>query len=190
MAYWISYFHSLCLSCTGSTYAPFVHVTLQSFPLRGELRSPVPLMKSLSLWPIWPIDCEKWQHGSSQGSLQEASWVSTCLFTLLSFSARGTCVCFCVCSVTQSCLTLWEYMDCSSPGSSVQGISQARILEWVAMSFPRKSSWPRDWTQVSYSTGWFFTTEPLGKHLILYVTNRLFREGEGSVEHTWIRSQN
>ena len=40
-------------------------------------------------------------------------------------------------------------MDCSLPGSSVHGISQARILEWVAISFSRGSSWPRDWTHIS-----------------------------------------
>ena len=41
-------------------------------------------------------------------------------------------------------------MDCSPPGSSVHGTSQARILEWVAISFSRRSSWPRDRTQVSW----------------------------------------
>ena len=40
-------------------------------------------------------------------------------------------------------------MDCSPPGSSVHGVSQARILEWVAICFSRWSSQPRDWTQVS-----------------------------------------
>ena len=40
-------------------------------------------------------------------------------------------------------------MDCSPPGSSVHGIHQARILEWVAISFSRGSSQPRDWTRVS-----------------------------------------
>ena len=44
------------------------------------------------------------------------------------------CVCVCV-IVTQSCLTLCDPMDCSQPGSSVHGILQARILEWVAMPF-------------------------------------------------------
>ena len=39
---------------------------------------------------------------------------------------------------------------CSPPGSSVHGIFQARILEWVAISFSKRSSWLRDWTQVSY----------------------------------------
>ena len=40
-------------------------------------------------------------------------------------------------------------MDCSPPGSSVHGISQARILEWIAVSFSKVSSWPRDWTCIS-----------------------------------------
>ena len=50
------------------------------------------------------------------------------------------CVCVCVYSVAQLCPTLCGRMDCSLPGSSVHGISQARILEWVATSFPRGSS--------------------------------------------------
>ena len=47
-------------------------------------------------------------------------------------------------------------MDCSPPGSSVQGIFQARTLEWVAISFSRGSSQPRDWTWVSCTAGRFF----------------------------------
>ena len=58
--------------------------------------------------------------------------------------------------VAQSCPTLCNPMSCSQPGSSVHGISQARILEWVAISFSKRSSWPRDWTQVSYIAGRFF----------------------------------
>ena len=50
----------------------------------------------------------------------------------------------------QLCLTLLDPLDCSQPGSSVHGILQARILEWVAISFSRGSSQPRDQTQVSY----------------------------------------
>ena len=59
--------------------------------------------------------------------------------------------------VTQSCLTLCNLMDCSLPGSSVHGILQARVLEWVAISFSRGSSRPRDRTQVSCIAGRFFT---------------------------------
>ena len=54
-----------------------------------------------------------------------------------------------VCVCAQSCPILCNPMDCSPPGSSVHRIFQARILEWVAISFFRGSSWPRDWTLVS-----------------------------------------
>ena len=50
----------------------------------------------------------------------------------------------------QSCPTLCDPMDCSPPGSSVHGILQARILEWVAIPSSRGSSQCRDWTHVSY----------------------------------------
>ena len=50
--------------------------------------------------------------------------------------------------LAQSCPTLCDPMDCSLPGSSIHGIFQARVLEWVAISFSRGSSWPRDQTQV------------------------------------------
>ena len=52
--------------------------------------------------------------------------------------------------------SLWP-MDCSLPGSSVRGIFQASILEWVTISSPRGSSWPRKWTWVSCIAGRFFT---------------------------------
>ena len=55
--------------------------------------------------------------------------------------------------VSQSCLTLCDPMDCTVPG-----ILQARILEWVPFPFCRRSSQPRDWTQVSGIAGRFFTS--------------------------------
>ena len=71
----------------------------------------------------------------------------------------------------QSCPILHDPMDGSLPGSSVHGVIQARILEWVAMPSSRGSSWPRDWTNVSCGSciaGRFFTTEPPGKpHILL-----------------------
>ena len=63
----------------------------------------------------------------------------------------------CIVLVAQSCLTLCDSLDCSPPGSSVHGILQARMLEWVAIPFSRRSSWPRDQTQVSHIAGRFFT---------------------------------
>ena len=62
-----------------------------------------------------------------------------------------------VSEVTQLCLTLFNPMDYSLPGSSVHGMFQARVLEWVAISFSRRSSWPRDWTLVSCIVGRHFT---------------------------------
>ena len=62
-----------------------------------------------------------------------------------------------VSEVTQSCLTLFNPMDCSLPGSSIYRIFQARILEWVAVSFSRRSSQPKDWTWVSRIVGRCFT---------------------------------
>ena len=65
--------------------------------------------------------------------------------------------------VAQSCLTLCNLMDCSLPGFSIHGIFQARILEWVAISFSKRSSWPRDWTQVSCIVGRCFTVWAIRK---------------------------
>ena len=63
---------------------------------------------------------------------------------------------------------LWPH-DYSMPRSSVHGISQARILEWVALSFSRGSSWSRDQTCVSCLAGRFFTTKPPGKPKIVLI---------------------
>ena len=59
--------------------------------------------------------------------------------------------------VTQWCPTLCDPMDYSLPGSSVHGILQARILEWVAISFSRGSSWSRAWTPISCIAHRLFT---------------------------------
>ena len=55
--------------------------------------------------------------------------------------------------IAQLCLTLCNPKECSPPGSSIHGILQARVLEWVAISFSRGSSQPRDQTQVSHIAG-------------------------------------
>ena len=63
----------------------------------------------------------------------------------------------------QLCLTLCDPMDCSPPASSVRGFLQARIHEWVAISFSRGSSQLRDWTRVCHSAGRFLQSEPPGQ---------------------------
>ena len=70
--------------------------------------------------------------------------------------------------VAHLCPTLCDPVDCSPPGSSVHGFSQARMLALVAIFFSRGSSRPRDWTCVSCIAGRFFTTEPPGKSIIGY----------------------
>ena len=83
--------------------------------------------------------------------------------SLQSFLFPNKCIkkSMCVKSL-QSCLTLCNPMDCSPPGSSVHGILQARILEWVAMPSSRGSSPPRDWTRVSCFLCWQMGSLPPG----------------------------
>ena len=78
-------------------------------------------------------------------------------------------------SVAQSCLTLCDLMDCSPPGSSVHGILQARILEWLASPFSRGSSWPKDQTQSPVLQADSLPSETSGKEITmgtLYVHNQ------------------
>ena len=85
------------------------------------------------------------------------------LLVLLSSSLPHACMCA---LSLQLCLTLSDPMDCSPPGSSVHGILQARILEWVAMLSSRGSSPLRNRTHTTCDSciiDRFFTTEPPGK---------------------------
>ena len=68
--------------------------------------------------------------------------------------------------VAKSYPTLCDPMECSLPGSSVREIFQARILQWVTISFFRGSSGPRDRTRTSCLAGGFFTTEPPWKLIV------------------------
>ena len=99
-----------------------------------------------------PMDCSllgSSLHGISQ--LKILRWVTIPFFKASSWprdqkKERKS-------EVTQSCPTLCGPVDCSPPGSSIHGIFQARVLEWVAISFSRESSWPRDRTYVSCIAG-------------------------------------
>ena len=75
--------------------------------------------------------------------------------------------------VTQSCPILCDTMDCSLPGFSVHGIFQARVLVWVAISFSRVSSQPRDQTRVSHIAGIHFTLGATREALNLYTRIKL-----------------
>ena len=90
--------------------------------------------------------------------------------------------------VSQSCLTLCDPMDYSPPGSSVHRVLQARILQWLAMPFSRRSSWPLGRIWVSCIAGRFFTIwatkEPL---FLVWVTLNSFFSLTFPL-HTWTAS--
>ena len=86
-------------------------------------------------------------HGAAESQTRLSNWtdwLTDCLWLVRVLAV-------------QSCLTLFDPMDCSPPGSSVHAILQAKILEWVVISFSRASSWPRDLTWVFHIAGRFFT---------------------------------
>ena len=98
----------------------------------------------------WRIPMDKWAwRATVHRAMKTQTWLEW-----LSTQAHTS---MCVCLVAQSCLTLWDPVDYSPPGSSIHGDSPSRILDWVAMSSSRESSQPRDWTQVSCIAGGFFT---------------------------------
>ena len=95
-------------------------------------------------------------------SLSHLKRLFVCLFVCFSFFGPGTDdyttqFKLCESEAAQSCLTLCNPMDCSLPGSFVHGIFQARVLEWVAVSFSRGSSQARDPARVSHIVGRCFT---------------------------------
>ena len=109
--------------------------------------------------PWWPPSLDPWRDGLTETAT----------------TYKEDCCCFFSHEVmSDSCGT----MDCSPPGSSVHGIFQARILEWVAISFSRGSSQPRDHTWVSSFGRWgFFTTvweAPIDKTVVVQLLSRVW----------------
>ena len=90
----------------------------------------------------------------------------------------------------QSCPILCDPMDCSLTGSSVHGILQVRILEWVSRPSSRGFSWPRDWACVlcgSCIVGRFFTAEPPGKPESLLYNSALLMTKAQSQGTAWLQ---
>ena len=83
-----------------------------------------------------------WHQGISWKG-QKKSLLKQSLTVFVSWSTSPPC-----CTYPRA-IALCNVMDCSPPGSSIHGISQARILQWVTVSCSRGSSWPRDWTHIS-----------------------------------------
>ena len=107
----------------------------ESFPHANSIFTDLSYFFLPGLWSI-SLNCTVWFD-------LHTSWNGYNKFTELPLSH------ICACSVAQSCLTLCNLTDCSPAGSPVHEIFQARILEWVAISYSRGSSWFRDWTHVS-----------------------------------------
>ena len=88
----------------------------------------------------------------------------------------------------QSCPTLYDSLDCSPPRSSLHGILQARILEWVATPSSRGSSQPRDRTRVSYIVGGFSATQSPGKLRIIKKEIRGIHTGNWDISGAFLRT--
>ena len=114
-------------------------------------------------WHLW----FKWNQINQSDRLSDHLWPFVSCLRCPSLPCHVSCRVL----VAQSCLTLCDPMRCSSLGSSVHGILQARILEWVATPFSSGSSLLRDETQVTCIAGGFFTvlaTRKALKSILLY----------------------
>ena len=104
------------------------------------------------------MDSNWWREASNPGPCdpEPEAVVTVCVCACMRVYVHArVCACMRVCTSAkslQSCLTLCDPMNCSPSGSSVQGILKARILEWVAISSSRGSSWSRHWTWVSHAS--------------------------------------
>ena len=140
-----------------------VHPWVRKIPWRSK-RQPTPVWAIVQRITKSGTQLKDWAHHSLR-CLKSKYWYwgfFSFLVLILTSFCRSYCydffvVCFfeewtvCVCTkLLQSCLTLCDPMDYSLPGSSVHGITQARILEWVVLPSSRGSSQFRDWTHVSY----------------------------------------
>ena len=150
------------------------HLLLCAFlALDARLCYAVSSIMAYALWPYGPQPARllcPWDSpakntgymSSSRGSSQPRDWTCVSYFCIAGwfFTISATWevpLNECEVKVTKSCPTLCDPMDCSLPGSSIHGIFQARILEWIAVYSSRGSSQFRNWTQLSCIASWYFT---------------------------------
>ena len=143
---------------------------------------------SILTWRIpWTEEPRGLQSLGSQ-SLTWLKWLSRhtcrsiyrCWNELNKLNYNGMCA--------KSCLTLYDPMDCSPPGSSVHGIFQARILKWLAMPSSKGSPQPRDLTHNSCIAGRFFTSESPGKPKYHHTSKQVicsFYHSLKQISETW-----
>ena len=101
--------------------------------------------------------------------------------------SMANCVLLCVCLLLNQSVWLCDLTDCSPPGSSVHGILQARILEWVAYPFSRGSSWSRYRHWVSCTADRFFTVWATREPLCYFnfISLQKDKEKEKEINHLW-----
>ena len=131
-----------------------MHLLVKGFLLKDKI-----LSESLRAWEKAVVTCitDSWECSPSESSLIPDFEILAASRNRKAFEVD---VCMCA-KWLQSCLTLWSPMDCNPADFSVNGILQARILEWVAMPSFRGSSQPRDRTHIYLSSalaGGFFPT--------------------------------
>ena len=162
---------TLAISCLATSYLPwFMDLTFQVLMQYCSLQHQTLLLSPVTstigycfcFGSIPSFFLELFLHWSPVGY-----WAPTDLGSS-SFSILSFCLSYCSwgfqsknadidIEVAQLCPTFCNPMDSSLPGSSIHGIFQARVLEWVAISFSRRSSQHRDWTRVFRIVGRHFT---------------------------------
>ena len=148
---------------------------VQSLGWEDPLEKAMATHSSILAWRIpWTEEPHELQPMGSQTDMAEWLTLSVCPHLIsdeFEVQIQTLWLCFSCCLLAQSRLTVCNPMDCSWPGSTVYGISQARILVWVGMSPSRGSFQPRNWTRVSCIGRHFFfflTTEVSEKPFVVY----------------------
>ena len=137
--------------CVCPTLCNLMDCSLPGSTVHGILQARILERVAISFFkgPSWPRDQTHVSFSllnCQAGSLSaNATWETPYIYIYM------------LCLETQSCPTLCDSKDCSPPGASVYGDSLGKTLEWIARSSSRRSSQPRDWTQVSRTAGGFFT---------------------------------
>ena len=166
-------FYSLCLPFLFSSVQSISHVQLFVTPWTVALQASLSITNSRSLLKFIEFDDVHWIDDAIQpshplSSLSSPAWKPSQHQGLFKWVSSSHLVAKVLelqlqhqwkseSEVALSCPTLCDPMICSLPCSSIHGIFQARILEWVAISFSRRSSRPSNGTWVSHIVGRFFT---------------------------------